>query len=600
MTKTLPLFLVLAWAPAVFAEDQAAPAFGQIERVDPRFDALISPDAVLEKLADGFEWSEGPVWVGEDACLLFSDIPRNSIMKWKEGQGISLFLKPSGYTGTGPRGGEPGSNGLLRDADGRLVLCQHGDRRIVRVERDGSWTTLVDRYDGKRLNSPNDAVFHSSGDLYFTDPPYGLAGPERETLGELGFCGVYRLSKDGKLTLLTKEMTRPNGIAFSPDEKTLYVAQSDPQKAIWMAFDVLADGTIGNGRTFYDATPWQKTLKGLPDGMKVDCRGNLFATGPGGVNVFAPDGTFLGRINPGVPTANCAFGDDGSTLYITADMFLCRIRTKTKGLRSKESSPSARAGLTNAFFAFDNGLHGIQDPPKVLKELGYSGVGLSGLNIAGPVKRYQEAGLKVFSTYVGCHLDKTPPYDPKMRETIEELKGTDVILWLTVLGGKRGEEDDKAAAVVREIADLAAASNLRVALYPHTGFYVATTADALRVVKKVDRKNVGATINLCHELMTDQGKKLDATIEEVMPHLFLVSINGADDKQPGYSWDRLIQPLGRGDFDVGAFLQKLVTAGYTGPVGLQCYAVKGDPVENLTQSIRAWKEYGSRIASEEK
>ncbi len=308
--------------------------FKTIERLDPRFDELIPRDAVLEKLAGGFIWSEGPVWMPDGKYLLFSDIPRNSVMKWKDGQGISLFLKPAGYTGSDPRGGETGSNGLLRDAKGRLVLCQHGDRRVARLEKDGSFTTLVDRYQDKRFNSPNDAVFMSNGDLYFTDPPYGLEKGADDPSRELDFCGVYRLSADGKLTLLTKNMTRPNGIGLSPDEKTLYVAQSDPKRAIWMAFDVKSDGTIARGRVFHDATDWLKQphLKGLPDGLKVDRSGNVFATGPGGVNVFAPDGTLLGRINPGVPTANCGFGNDGATLYLTADDDLCRIQTKTKGL----------------------------------------------------------------------------------------------------------------------------------------------------------------------------------------------------------------------------------------------------------------------------
>jgi len=270
---------------------------------------------------------------------------------------------------------------------------------------------------------------------------------------------------------------------------------------------------------------------------------------------------------------------------------------------SMTAEPSVSAGVKasagSPLFVFDNGLHGIQDPPKLLKELGYAGMGASGLKVKGLVDRYQAAGLKVFSTYVGCRLDKTPPYDPQFKEAIRELKGTGVILWLTVLGGKHGREDDKAAALVREIADLAEPSGLRVALYPHTGFYVATTADALRVVKKVDRKNVGATINLCHELMTDQGPKLDATIREAAPHLFLVSINGADVKRAGYSWDRLIQPLGRGDFDVCGFLKKLKAAGYRGPIGLQCYAVKGDAAENLKESIRAWKGYSAKLAAKE-
>jgi len=312
-------------------EPNTYPTIGTIERLDPRFDKLVPRDAVLQKLAEGFEWSEGPVWIRDGRHLLFSDIPNNSVMKWKPGEGLSLFLEPAGYTGTAPRGGESGSNGLTLDPQGRLVLCQHGDRRMARLEKDGRFTTLADRYQGKRFNSPNDAVFKSGGDLYFTDPPYGLA---KDAVRELDFCGVYRLSTDGKITLLTNKMTRPNGLAFSPDEKTLYVAQSDPKRAVWMAFDVKQDGTLGGGRVFYDATSWvgKKNLEGLPDGLKVDRAGNVFATGPGGVNVFSPDGTLLGRINPGVPTANCSFGEDGSVLYLTADMYLCRIETSTEGI----------------------------------------------------------------------------------------------------------------------------------------------------------------------------------------------------------------------------------------------------------------------------
>ena len=308
------------------------PAIGEIERADPRFDALVPKDAVLERIAEGFEWSEGPLWIRDGSHLLFSDIPNNAVMKWKQGEAIRLFLKPSGYTGSDPRGGELGSNGLLLDSQGRLVLCQHGNRQVARLEKDGTFTTLAARYQGKRLNSPNDGVFKSNGDLYFTDPPYGLPPGRQDDLRELDFCGVYRLSKDGQLTLLTDRMTRPNGIAFSPDEKTLYVAQSDPKKAVWMAFHVKEDGTIDTGRVLHDATSWVGKLKGLPDGMAVDQAGNLFATGPGGVNIIAPDGTWLGRINPGVPTANCCFGGDGSTLYVTADMYLCRIKTATRGL----------------------------------------------------------------------------------------------------------------------------------------------------------------------------------------------------------------------------------------------------------------------------
>lgn len=326
------VLIALAWAHPAHGQSTPSPRFGVIDRLDPRFDRLIPRDAKLEKLADGFDWSEGPVWVRAGGYLLFSDIPRNSVMKWKAGEGISLFMKPSGYTGVEPYGTEPGCNGILLDGEGRLVFCEHGDRRVSRLEHRGGKKTLVDSYEGKRLNSPNDGVFKSNGDLYFTDPPYGLPNRYDDPRRELDFCGVYRLSKAGELTLLTKEMTRPNGIAFSPDEKTLYVAQSDPEAAIWKAFDVKPDGTLAEGRQLFDATAWVKAGKpGLPDGMKVDAAGNLFATGPGGVHVFAPDGTHLGSIDTGERTANCAWGEDGTVLYITADMYLCRIQTSTKG-----------------------------------------------------------------------------------------------------------------------------------------------------------------------------------------------------------------------------------------------------------------------------
>ncbi|MEJ5340539.1 MAG: SMP-30/gluconolactonase/LRE family protein [Thermogutta sp.] len=331
-------FLILALGVAtqvVFgAEPSQNPSekVAWIERADPGLDDLIAPDAQVEVLAEGFEWSEGPVWIPEGGYLLFSDVPKNTIYRWKEGQGIDIFLKPSGYTGFRERGGESGSNGLALDRQGRLLLCQHGDRRVARWEK-GCFITLADQYEGKPLNSPNDLVVKSNGDIYFTDPPYGMTPEAQRDPNALGFCGVYRISADGKLTLLVRDMTRPNGIAFSPDEKTLYVAQSDPQRPLWMVFPVREDGTLGEGKVFFDAKPWQQSgLPGLPDGMKVDQKGNLFATGPGGVNIFRPDGTFLGRIRVKVPTANCAFGDDGSTLYITADMYLLRVKTKTKGL----------------------------------------------------------------------------------------------------------------------------------------------------------------------------------------------------------------------------------------------------------------------------
>jgi gluconolactonase len=327
------LFAVLVAAtPVAFMSQMTAPQT-RMDRKDPRFDALIPKDAALEQLGAGFAWSEGPVWDRKGGALLFSDIPNNVINRWKAGEGVTPFLKPAGYTGKEPfTGREPGSNGLTFDSQGRLVLCQHGDRRISRLTPDRTFATIVDRYEGKRLNSPNDLVYHSSGALYFTDPAYGLPKTFNDPARELDFTGVYRLSPDGKLTLLTKELKAPNGIAFSPDEKTLYVAQSDRERPIWTAYPVNADGTIGQGRVLADASDASKAGKpGAPDGLKVDVKGNLFATGPGGVWVIAPDGTHLGTIETGVPTANCAWGDDGSVLYITANDKLYRVRTSTRG-----------------------------------------------------------------------------------------------------------------------------------------------------------------------------------------------------------------------------------------------------------------------------
>jgi gluconolactonase len=308
---------------------------GDIERLDPAIDSLVPSDAIIEVLAEGFEWSEGPVWIADGDYLLFSDVPQNRIFRWKEGEGHRVWLEPSGYTGEVPRGGEPGSNGLLLDAQNRLILCQHGDRRVARLDApltapEPSFTTLADRYDGKRFSSPNDAVFDSGGALYFTDPPYGLPEGPSDPTKEMSFNGVYRLAIDGRVTLLTDKLSRPNGIALSPDESTLYVANSDPERAIWMAYDLLPDGTIENGRVFFDATDWVPERPGLPDGLKVDEAGNLFASGPGGVLVFSPDGRHLGTIRTTQATANCAFGEDGSSLYMTADSYLLRVRLRNR------------------------------------------------------------------------------------------------------------------------------------------------------------------------------------------------------------------------------------------------------------------------------
>ncbi len=292
---------------------------------------------MVEVLAQGFDWSEGPVWVKDGGFLLFSDVPQNTIVRWKKGEGAREWLKPSGYTGREPRGAELGSNGLLIDREGRLVLCQHGDRRIARMEAPLSapaprFSTLAVRCEGARLNSPNDAVFHPNGDLYFTDPPYGLVKQFEDPARELAYQGVFRRHRDGAVSLLTRDMTRPNGLGFSPDEKTLYVSQSDPAAPIWRAFDVRPDGSLGTSRILFDAGSLAKTRRGLPDGLKVDTEGNLFATGPGGVLILTPEGRHLGTILTGQATGNCAFGDDGRTLYITAHMHLMRVRLKATGL----------------------------------------------------------------------------------------------------------------------------------------------------------------------------------------------------------------------------------------------------------------------------
>ena len=256
--------------------------FGTIVRVAPAFDALVPRDAQIEKLADGYMFTEGPVWVrrGEPGpYLLFSDIPANAIRKWSPTEGTSDFMNPVFDGDPGDRS-QVGSNGLLIDGEGRLVLCEHGNRRVSRVESDGSLTVLADRYDGKRLNSPNDAVFHSNGWLYFTDPPYGLAGQDVDPDKELDFNGIYRVSPEGEVELLVHDQTRPNGLGLSPDERTLYVANSDRSDKVWYAYDVLEDGTLGSGRVFYDVN--DQEAPGAADGMAIDRNGNLFATGPGG------------------------------------------------------------------------------------------------------------------------------------------------------------------------------------------------------------------------------------------------------------------------------------------------------------------------------
>ena len=303
----------------------------QFRRVMPALNSIVTESSKIEKLADGFRFTEGPVWTHE-GYLLFSDIPANSIFKWAPGGEITLFRKPSGYDGSdAPEGAFIGSNGLTIDSEGRLVICEHGNRRVTRLEKGGGLTVLADNYQGTRLNSPNDLVYKSDGSLYFTDPPY-ITG--RRSPKELDFNGIYRLSR-GEIQLLHRDMTYPNGLAFSPDEKYLYVANSDPSdraKSLWMRFEVQPDGGLTKGTVFYDIT--QETEEGLPDGMKVDKNGNLYCTGPGGVWIFSPEGKHLGTIKPPEIPTNCAWGgSDGKTLYITAQTGLYRIRLEAEGVR---------------------------------------------------------------------------------------------------------------------------------------------------------------------------------------------------------------------------------------------------------------------------
>jgi len=308
------------------------PKTGQIERLDPGLDAIIRPDAVVEVIAEGFDWSEGPLWVESADMLLFSDVPKNRVYKWTEAGGTEVYLEPSGYTGVEPSNRrEPGSNGLTLDQEGRLVLCQHGDRRMARMETpldqpEALFTTLVDCYTDKRLNSPNDVVYDSRGDLFFTDPPYGLPRQnDDDPIKELNFNGVYRLASDGTLHLLTDTLTRPNGLAFFPDESKLLVANSDPAKPNWYLISLDEDRAVTDIRIFHRAAGGPG-MPGLPDGLKIDRNGIVFASGPGGVWIFDADAKVLGKIRLEQPASNVALSADEKTMYITNDSYVLRIR----------------------------------------------------------------------------------------------------------------------------------------------------------------------------------------------------------------------------------------------------------------------------------
>ena len=300
-----------------------------LEILDPRMEILISKNAKIEILAEGFGWAEGPVWIPELNGILFSDVPNNKAYLWTEKKGLSLFLYPSGMTNHAPNNKSAGSNGLGLDSDGNLILCQHGDRSISRLNNwffeEPKYDVLVDHFNGKWLNSPNDLVFDKQGSIYFTDPPYGLRNGDEDDLKELNFNGVFKWSAREEVKLVEKNMSRPNGIALSLDEKTAYVANSDPANDVIMAFDVLEDGFL-NGRIFFDGNILSQTREGLFDGLKMHSSGIIFATGPGGVLLLDSLGVHLGTIMPGKKTANCSFDKDEQYLYLTSTDVLARVK----------------------------------------------------------------------------------------------------------------------------------------------------------------------------------------------------------------------------------------------------------------------------------
>ena len=295
--------------------------------------SIIDSTTTIEVLTDGYKWTEGPLYIKDSNYLLFSDIPNNRIFKWKEGSGATLYLKPSGHTGTELKYREPGSNGLLLNAKGELVLCQHGDRRMAKMDAPLSspaakFITLCRDYKGKRLNSPNDAVYAANGDLYFTDPPYGLDNRLQDSAKQLDYQGVYRLTPTGQVDLLIKDLKYPNGIAFSPDGKTMYISNSDSTNMFWMKYALDDKGLVKRGSILYEPKEYNNTDEGNPDGMKVNKQGYIFAAGPQGVWIFSPAGKPLARIITHQKTSNCAFTPDEKTLFITGSTNVIRVKLK--------------------------------------------------------------------------------------------------------------------------------------------------------------------------------------------------------------------------------------------------------------------------------
>lgn len=325
-------YLFLLVFAAACTPSKEVRTIGTIEKSDPALDEIISPDVTIEIIAEGFEWSEGPLWVEREKMLLFTDVPNNVVHKWTEEKGLETYLTPSGYTGTDTTLNEPGANGLLLRNDS-LVLCQHGNRVVARMNAPlnspkPEFTVLASRYDNKRFSSPNDAAVRNNGDVFFTDPPYGLPQGDTDSTKEASFNGVYRIGANGMVTVLVDSLTRPNGIAFFPGGKKVIVANSDPAKAMWYEFEINDKDSLQNARVFYDATSLTATEKGLPDGLRINKQGIVFATGPGGIWIFDAAGKVLGKIKLPDATSNCALSADEKTLFITNDMYLVRVKLK--------------------------------------------------------------------------------------------------------------------------------------------------------------------------------------------------------------------------------------------------------------------------------
>jgi gluconolactonase len=333
MLRIIPLVAFAVSASAAHA-DALTGTIGTVKSEAPAFLRLVQKTAKVHVLAEGFTWAEGPVWIADGGYLLLSDVPKNRIYRWAPGsRAASIFLEPSGGTETkGFR--EPGSNGLKPGGRGRLLVADSGDRAIVLLDlRTKAKRLIAQRFEVKRLNSPNDLVVGPDGAIWFTDPPYGLEGIEDSPLKEQSANRVYRLGPDGKVTAIESQIHFPNGIAFSPDGRTLYVSNSDPKQAVILAWDVSRGGAVTRRRIFADMTALAaKGLPGLPDGMTVDERGNLWATGPGGIHIFTPQGRELGLIATGAAISNCTFGGpDGRTLFMTSTHILAAVRTNVRG-----------------------------------------------------------------------------------------------------------------------------------------------------------------------------------------------------------------------------------------------------------------------------